>query len=230
MSEPVEDEGPASTDRSTTIAVVIIDDHKMMAEGLRAAITSAPDMDVVGVAATGADAEAVVQAEHPDVVLMDYSMPEADGFTVARRLRELDPGIKIIMLTGHQDSSLVARAVEEGFDGFLRKTASIDEVFGAVRRAHNGEPVFSASDLALVMQRARGATRATNELTDRELDVLRLMTAGTSTDAMAETLYVSAHTIRSHVRHILEKLGAHSKLEAVAIALREGIVDVSSSN
>jgi DNA-binding NarL/FixJ family response regulator len=188
----------------------------MMAEGLRAALATAPDIEVVGLAATGEEAREVAERERPDVVLMDYSLPATDGFAVARRMRELDPEVKVIMLTGHQDPSLVARAVEEGFDGFLRKTASVDEVIGAVRQVHGGAPVFSAHDLTLVMQRVRTPSRSANDLTEREYEVLRLMAAGTSTEGMAEALFVSAHTIRSHVRHILES-SAPTQLEAVAM-------------
>lgn len=222
-------QGSSAPGPARAISVVVVDDHQMMAEGLRAALATAADIEVVGLAATGEEAREVAERERPDVVLMDYSLPATDGFAVARRMRELDPEVKVIMLTGHQDPSLVARAVEAGFDGFLRKTASVDEVIGAVRQVHGGAPVFSAHDLTLVMQRVRTPSRSANDLTEREYEVLRLMAAGTSTEGMAEALFVSAHTIRSHVRHILEKLGAHSKLEAVAIALREGIVDVNGA-
>src|SRR5262249_30105088 len=152
----------------------------------------------------------------------DYSLPSGTGFECAQTLKQSHPATRIIILTGHRDDSLVVRAVELGLDGFLRKTSSIDDVIAAVRQAHAGEAVFSPRDLTLVMRQVRPGGKSPTDLTEREREVLQLMAAGASTDSMAATLFVSAHTIRSHVRHILEKLGAHSKLEAVAMAIREG--------
>jgi DNA-binding NarL/FixJ family response regulator len=209
-----------------SISVLVVDDHKMMAEGLRAAVASEPGVQVVGVARDIPEARALVDQLVPDVVLMDYALPSGTGFDIAQLIKQDHPSVKIIILTGQRDDSLVVRAVEMGLDGFLRKTASIEDVIAAVRQAHAGEAVFSPRDLTLVMQQVRTAGRSPTDLTERELEVLQLMAGGASTDTMASTLYVSAHTIRSHVRHILEKLGAHSKLEAVAMAIREGLVDV----
>jgi len=209
------------------IRVLVVDDHQMMAEGLRAAVATEPGLEVVGVARDVAEARSLADELRPDVVLMDYSLPSGTGFDSAQLLKQDHPGVKVIILTGHHDDTLVIKAVELGLDGFLRKTASIDAVVAAVRQAHAGEAVFSPRDLTLVMRNVRKAGKSPTDLTDREIEVLQLMANGASTEGMATTLYVSAHTIRSHVRHILEKLGAHSKLEAVAMAIREGIVDVS---
>jgi DNA-binding NarL/FixJ family response regulator len=209
------------------IRVLVVDDHQMMAEGLRAAVATEPGLEVVGVARDVAEARSLADELRPDVVLMDYSLPSGTGFDSAQLLKQDHPAVKVIILTGHHDDTLVIKAVELGLDGFLRKTASIDAVVAAVRQAHAGEAVFSPRDLTLVMRNVRKAGKSPTDLTDREIEVLQLMANGASTEGMATTLYVSAHTIRSHVRHILEKLGAHSKLEAVAMAIREGIVDVS---
>lgn len=208
------------------IRVLVVDDHQMMAEGLRAAVASEPGLEVIGVARDIPEARSLANQLEPDVVLMDYSLPSGTGFETSQMLKQDHPGVKIIILTGHRDDTLVVRAVEMGLDGFLRKTASIEDVIAAVRQAHAGEAVFSPRDLTLVMRQVRTAGKSPTDLTDRELEVLQLMAGGASTDSMASTLFVSAHTIRSHVRHILEKLGAHSKLEAVAVAIREGLVDV----
>lgn len=208
------------------IRTLVVDDHLMMAEGLRAAISTEPDLEVVGVAHDVPEAYELVEQLKPDVVLMDYSMPSGDGLSCAQKLKADHPDLRVLIVTGHHDDSIVVRAVEEGCDGFLRKTASVDEVVAAVRRVHSGEAVFSARDLALVVRRMRTKDRDITALTDREIEVLQRMANGASTEAMAEGLFVSTHTVRSHVRHILSKLGAHSKLEAVAIAIREGLVEV----
>jgi len=209
------------------IRVLVVDDHQMMAEGLRAAVATEPGLTVVGVARDVSEARSLAAELRPDVVLMDYSLPSGTGFDSAQLLKQDNPNVKVIILTGHHDDTLVIKAVELGLDGFLRKTASIDAVVAAVRQAHAGEAVFSPRDLTLVMRNVRKAGKSPTDLTDREIEVLQLMANGASTETMATSLFVSAHTIRSHVRHILEKLGAHSKLEAVAMAIREGIVDVS---
>jgi DNA-binding NarL/FixJ family response regulator len=209
------------------IRVLVVDDHQMMGEGLRAAVATEPGIEVIGVAGDLPQSRAMADRLRPDVVLMDYSLPSGTGFDCAQLLKQDHPEVKIIILTGHRDDTLVVRAVELGLDGFLRKTSSIDEVVAAVRQAHAGDAVFSPQDLTLVMRQVRRAGKSPTDLTEREVEVLHLMASGASTEVMASTLFVSAHTIRSHVRHILEKLGAHSKLEAVAIAIRERLVDVS---
>lgn len=214
---------------SATIRVMVVDDHQMMAEGLRAAVASEPGLEVIGVARDVNEARNLANQLVPDVVLMDYSLPSGTGFETSQMLKQDHPGVKIIILTGHRDDTLVVRAVEMGLDGFLRKTSSIEDVIAAVKQAHAGEAVFSPRDLTLVMRQVRTAGKSPTDLTERELEVLQLMAGGASTESMATTLFVSAHTIRSHVRHILEKLGAHSKLEAVAVAIREGLVDVGQN-
>jgi two-component system, NarL family, response regulator DevR len=209
------------------IRVLVVDDHQMMGEGLRAALATEPGIEVIGVAGDLLESRAMADRLRPDVVLMDYALPSGTGFDSAQLLKQDHPEVKVIILTGHRDDTLVVRAVELGLDGFLRKTSSIAEVVAAVRQAQAGDAVFSPQDLTLVMRQVRRAGKSPTDLTEREVEVLHLMASGTSTEVMASTLFVSAHTIRSHVRHILEKLGAHSKLEAVAIAIRERLVDVS---
>ena len=120
---------------------------------------------------------------------------------------------------------MVTRAITEGCDGFLSKSAGVEEMISAIRRAHAGEAVFTRNDLTRATRRMQSGGPPT-VLSERELEVLRCMVDGASTASIAASLYISLHTVRSHVRHILEKLGAHSKLEAVSIALRDGIVSV----
>lgn len=211
------------------IRVLIVDDHQMMAEGVRAALESEPDIEVVAMAGTAADAVARAEETLPDVVLMDFRLPDRDGSQATLDVRAAVPGVAVVMLTGFGDDATLTRAIDAGCAGFVHKTADIDTVVDAVRRARAGEPVFSAEDLSKLVRHLRGDTAPVGgDLTARELEVLQLLAEGVTTDALAERLYISKHTARSHVRNILAKLGAHSKLEAVAIAARAGIVSLDS--
>lgn len=211
------------------IRVLIVDDHLMIAEGLRAALGQVADIEVVGVANDVATGLEILRVEAVDVVLLDYIMPTTTGLQGTRQIKREHAEAKVILLTGYRESSLARQAMEEGCDGFLRKTASVVEVAQAVRDAHAGEAVFSPQDLVMVARSMRDARAGAGsaELTGREQEVLRMLTAGMSTEAMAQQLFVSSHTIRSHVRSLLLKLDAHSKLEAVAIATRSGLIEPS---
>jgi DNA-binding NarL/FixJ family response regulator len=209
----------------STIRVLIVDDHQMMAEGLEAALEAEPDLEVVAVAGTAAGAVAAAAEHRPDVVLMDFRLPDRDGARAAADVRRADPDVVVLMLSGYGDDATLSRAIDAGCAGFVHKSGDIETVVDAVRRARAGEPVFSTEDLAKLVRHLRGdAAPVGSDLTSRELEVLQLLAEGVTTDALAERLYISRHTARSHVRNILAKLGAHSKLEAVAIAARSGIV------
>jgi DNA-binding NarL/FixJ family response regulator len=219
-----QDEETARSDAiEAPIRVVVVDDHSMVADALTAVVGSQADMAVVGTAGDVDEAWACVELEHPDLVLMDYHLPSGDGVTCAAAMKERYPELRLLILTGQEANDVVTRAITSGCDGFLRKTASVQEMVAAIRRAASGDPVFLPSDLAQAVRRVRSG-RTPRELSERELEVLRCMVDGQSTTEIAGSLFISLHTVRSHVRHILEKLQAHSKLEAVSIALREGIV------
>jgi len=207
------------------IRVLIVDDHRMMAEGIRAALETEPDLRVVGTAGTAAEAFGAAAETLPDVVLMDFRLPDRDGGQATVEVRAAVPGVAVVMLTGFGDDTTLTRAIDAGCAGLVHKSADIETVVDAVRRARAGEPVFSADDLSKLVRHLRGdAPPVGGDLTARELEVLQLLAEGVTTDTLAERLFISKHTARSHVRNILAKLGAHSKLEAVAIAARAGIV------
>ncbi len=205
------------------VAVMIVEDHGVLTESLRAAIDAQPDLEVVGTATTAAEAMKVATGTRPDVILMDYGLEQGDGLLAARDIKSVLPETRVVMLTGVRDDTVVTGALDAGCDGFVRKTAPLRQLLGAIRTAASGGQAFSADDLAVALRRMRSAP---STLTKRELEVLRLMASGASTRGMMEALHLSPHTVRSHVRHILAKLGAHSKLEAVAIAAREGLISV----
>jgi DNA-binding NarL/FixJ family response regulator len=216
----------AAMTNPTTISVLVVDDHRLMAESLAAALASEPDLEVVGIAGTSEEAVDLVRSEHPGVVLMDFRLPDTDGANAAAEVRAVDPSARVVMLSGFNDDTALNRAIDAGCSGFIHKTADLDTVVDAVRRAASGEPIFSATDLSRLVRQLRGETPVGSDLTTREREVLQLLAEGATTEALADRLFISKHTARSHVRNILAKLGAHSKLEAVAIALRAGLVTV----
>ncbi len=211
-----------------TVRILVVDDHEMVAQSLARVINATDGFEVVGLAAdVGAALDSFSDTE-PDVVLMDYELPSGDGITAASEMKVRRPQAKVVMLTGHDSDKVVARAIKEGCDGFIPKTAEVHVVIDAIRKAAEGEAVFSADQLSRAVHEL-ASTDQPDSLSDRELDVLRLMAAGVSTADIAAELYISAHTVRTHVRHILEKLGAHSKLEALSIGVRKGIVEIPTS-
>jgi DNA-binding NarL/FixJ family response regulator len=212
------------------VRVVVVDDHVMVAQGLAALLEEQPDLSVVGIASTAREALTVVGERRPDVVLVDYRLPDGDGASVAAEILRRWPETKVVMLSaaGSGADDLLARAVEAGCSGFLPKERSGTEVVSAVRAAFRGESLIPTAALAGLLGRLRRSPqRGSDDLTTREMEVLRLLAKGMSTEAIRQQLYLSEHTVRNHVRNILAKLGAHSKLEAVALAARKGIVTLT---
>jgi DNA-binding NarL/FixJ family response regulator len=212
-------------DDATAIRVVLVDDHCLVAEAMEAVVSATSDLQVVGTAADVTEAWDTVERERPDVVLVDHPLPSGDGITLASSMKRRFPDVHTLIVTGHCDDQVMTRAVAEGCDGVVNKSAHIEDMLAAIRNAFAGEPVYSTKDLTRAI-RNMAAKRANPELSERELQVLRLMAAGATTEAISDQLLISVHTVRSHVRHILEKLGSHSKLEAVSKAVRDGLVTV----
>lgn len=208
------------------IRVLLVDDHEIVTSSLVWALNSQPDLAVAGVARTIAEARRMLPAAKPDVVLMDHLLPDGDGVAVIPELREIHPAQFVVLTASSVDQVLVA-AIEAGATGFVSKTRSLDELTAAIRAAAAGEAVISADLLARLLPRLRrpgGAAPHRPELTRRETQVLELLATGKPNAAIAEELVVSVHTVRNHVANLCAKLGAHSKLEAVSIGLREGLI------
>lgn len=208
------------------ITIVVVDDHAMVAEGFARIVSAESDFDLVGLAASVAEALALIERELPDVVLMDYHLPDGDGGEATKNILSRWPETKILMLSGSGGSDLLARAIEAGCSGFLMKTRPAVDVVAAIRSAARGELVVRSDELAGLLGKIRGGTTG-DSLTDRELGVLRLLAKGQSTSDIARELFLSIHTVRNHVRNILTKLGVHSKLAAVAIAAHDGILGLA---
>lgn len=206
--------------------VAIVEDHSMVAEGFARLIAAEPDLECVGIAATLAEAIPLVEHTSPDVVLMDFHLPDGDGSQGTRDVLARRPSTKVMMLSGAHGDDLVARAIEAGCSGFLKKTRPASDIITSIRAVARGELVVSANELAGVLERFRSGAVG-ERLTAREREVLRHLAQGQSNEDIATELYVSIHTVRNHVQNILTKLNAHSKLSAVAIAMRLGILELN---
>lgn len=203
------------------IRVMLIDDHDMVAQSLRVVLELEDDIEVVAIANSVAEGVAGAATHQPDVILMDYYLPDGDGITAAARITTEHPGIKIVLLTGSDDRDALRRAVDAGFLGYLDKAEPFDQLAAAVRVAATGHVVISADDFAKVVPGSRSGVPS---LTRREREILHLIAEGLTNKAIAERLVLSVHTVRTHVQTILAKLGAHSKLEAVAVAKRRRLL------
>ncbi len=198
----------------------------MVAQGLLALLESEDGIEAVGHASTLAAAYDAVRELGPDVVLMDFRLPDGDGVSGARRIRDEHEDVQVVMLTGAGDDSVLAAAVDAGCAGFVTKDGRVDEVVRAIRAAAEGEVSIPSERLGALLSHLSRRRRPRAGLSARELEVLQLLARGASTTEIVEQLVLSPHTVRNHVRNILAKLGAHSKLEAVAVAAREGIVSL----
>lgn len=210
------------------VRVVVCDDHKILAEGLAALLSGAGDMEVVGVVGSVAAVVERASATRPDVVLMDYELPDGNGVDATRAVKAAVPDAKVVMLTSFADESVLVGAIEAGCCGFLTKHKSAQDVVTAVRLAAAGEALISPDMLVRLLPRLRRGTQERgvgSDLTAREREVLGLLAEGLSSEAIAARLFLSANTVRNHVQSVLTKLGAHSRLEAVSIAARAGLLD-----
>lgn len=204
--------------------VLIVDDHEMVAEGLSEVLATEDDIEVVGRAGTVRDAERMASQLAPDVVVMDYRLPDGDGLTATAAIRDQAPDTAVVMVTASDHDTVVAAAIEAGCSGFVAKDRAAQDVVHAVRAAARGEAGFPAAVLGRLLGRGQAGPRDRGALTQRELEVLQLLADGLSTRAIADRFVLSVSTVRNHVQNILTKLDAHSKLEAVSVAMRQGIV------
>jgi NarL family two-component system response regulator LiaR len=207
------------------ITVVIADDHPFVRHGLRTYLETLDDMDVAGEAANGAEAVELVERLLPDVVLMDLVMPELDGIGAIRRIREVAPSTRVIALTSFADDEKVFPAIRAGAAGYLLKDVRPADLADAVRKASRGEALLAPSVAARLMQEVSGERPAPAALTDRELEVLRLIARGMSNKQIASELVVSEKTVKTHVSNILAKLHLDDRTQAALYAVREGLAE-----
>jgi DNA-binding NarL/FixJ family response regulator len=207
------------------IRVLVVDDHQLLTDALVQALEEGPDVEVVGVGATVEDGMRMADSRRPDVVLMDYQLPDGDGVAATRAILERHPTIQVVMVTSFKNDDVLLGAMEAGCCGFLTKDQGVADVLSAVRAAAAGEALISPAMLSRLLPRLRRQpTGRGQDLSPREREVLGLLVEGLSNDAIAERLVLSVNTVRNHVQAVITKLDAHSKLEAVAVATREGLV------
>jgi DNA-binding NarL/FixJ family response regulator len=219
----------ASQVPSATLRVVVIDDHTTLAELLAMALGEQDDVECVGHAATAEAGLELVASTRPDVVLMDFGLPDMDGVRATARLLADNPDTRVVMLTAATDPHLIAQAAAAGASAFVPKSGGLAEVLTAIRNARSGNMVVDASLLGAILDAPRGGPRTAAgapQLTPREREVLQLLGLGLDVRRAAKKLGISMHTCRGHVKSLLAKFGCHSQLEAVVAATRLGLIDV----
>jgi DNA-binding NarL/FixJ family response regulator len=204
------------------IRLLIADDHPVVRDGLRGMVAAEQDLEVVGEAATGGEALALVPRVRPDVALVDLRMPELDGVATIRALRERHPDVRVLVLTTFDSDRDVVSAIEAGATGYLLKDAPRAELFRAIRAAARGEAVLAPAAATRLVGQLRQP--ATPPLTARELQVLRLIAKGATNREVASRLHVSEATVKTHLVHAFGKLGVSDRTAAVAVALERGLL------
>jgi len=208
------------------IGILIADDHPVVRQGLRTFLETQDGLEVVGEASDGAEAAELAQQLLPDVVLMDLVMPGLDGVEATRRIRELSPSTKVIVLTSFDEDEKVFPSVKAGAAGYLLKDVRPQELAEAVRRVHAGEALLAPSVAAKLMQEVAGERQPVSGLTERELEVLRLIARGLPNKLIAQELVVSEKTVKTHVSNILAKLHLTDRTQAALYAVREGLAEL----
>jgi DNA-binding NarL/FixJ family response regulator len=210
------------------IRVALVDDHRIVRRGLRAFLEAFPDLTIVGEASSGEELLRAVEtgAWQPDVVLMDLLMPGGiDGIEATRRLRDVAPRVRVVVLTSSADDARVIAALRAGAIGYVLKEAEPELLLGAVRSAAQGRAVLDPAIATTILHGLNAApTGRGAALTVRELDVLRLLTRGLVNKQIAEALAIGEETVKTHVGNILAKLGVAHRTEAAVVALRRGII------
>jgi two-component system nitrate/nitrite response regulator NarL len=218
---------------SSPIRVLIVQDHPLLAAAIAKVLEVHPDLGVAGIAANGTDAVRTATRQKPDVVLMDYRLPDMSGPAAATMIQSAYPAAAIVFHSADDSETALLDAVDAGATAYLTKEATADQIVEAIRQAALGEVLIPVALFARAIERQRSVLtqnrereRLLAEFTPRELDVLRLLADGTDTATMAQQLGIAPHTVEWHVRHVIEKLQVHSKLQAVIAAAHKGLIEL----
>ncbi|MCP4543235.1 MAG: response regulator transcription factor [Chloroflexi bacterium] len=203
---------------------MIVDDHTMVRRGLATFLKVQTDLELIAEADDGEQALHMCEQVQPDVILMDLMMPQMDGPTATRMIRERWPHIRVIVLTSFQEKTLVREALQAGAIGYLLKNVSVDDLADAVRAAHAGRSTLAPEATQALVQAASQDSTPDYNLTRREYEVLVLLVEGLNNPGIAERLHISRSTARAHVSNIFAKLGVSNRAEAIALALRTQLV------
>jgi DNA-binding NarL/FixJ family response regulator len=219
------------------IRTMIVDDHALFRRGLEMVLDSEPDIELVGQASDGTEAVEKAAESLPDIVLMDIRMPRSNGIEACRAMKEAAPSAKIVILTISDEEEDLFEAIRAGASGYLLKDIPLDEVADTVRAVHGGQSLINPSmagklltEFAVLAKRddeERAQELPAPRLTEREMQVLKLVARGMNNRDIAKELFISENTVKNHVRNILEKLQIHSRMEAVMVAVREKLIEFS---
>lgn len=210
------------------IKVLLVDDHEMVRIGLAAVLATEDGLEIVGEASNGADGIRLAQEYKPDVIMMDLVMEGMDGIETTRRITELLPECKVIVLTSYLDDEKMYPVIEAGAFSYLLKTSRASEIAQAIRAAARGQSVLESQVAAKMMNKLRQprpAAAAHEELTEREMEVLRLIAQGKSNQETADELFIGVKTVKFHVTNILAKLGVEDRTQAAIYAIKNGLID-----
>jgi NarL family two-component system response regulator LiaR len=214
------------------ITVLLVDDHALVRQGVRTFLATQPDLSVVGEAGTGAEAVILATLHVPDVVLMDLIMPDMDGVEATRHVKQVSPRSQVVVVTSYHEDEHIFPALKAGALSYLLKDLSSDELASAIRKAAVGEAMLHPRVAARVIQELQGRraekVNPFTELSERELEVLKLIADGMSNAGIAARLFLSEKTVKGHVSNILSKLHLVDRTQAAVYAWREGIVRKSS--
>lgn len=212
------------------IRVLVVDDQAIVRKGICALLTQAEGLAVVGEAAEGQEAVSKAAALQPDVVLMDLVMPGIDGIEATRQITTHLPGVRVLVLTSFTGDDMIFPAIKAGALGYLLKDSEPANLIRAIRRIHSGEPSLHPNVASKVLRELRNPTSqdppTPDPLTDREVEVLRLVAQGVTNEEIADRLSIAVVTVRSHVSHILDKLHLANRVQATLYALREGLASL----
>jgi DNA-binding NarL/FixJ family response regulator len=219
------------------VRILLADGHSLFREALSTALTAEPDLLVVGEARDGLEAVAEAARTEPQVAVLDADLPNCDGVRAASLIRDRLPECRIVLLAADEDADILAAAVEAGVRGYLTKASPLTELVDAIRSVHRGDTLVPSRMLGslleqLIRQRQEHdqAVRRLSKLTSREREVLTLLAAGGDNDSIAQVLVISPQTARTHIQNVLVKLGVHSRLEAAALAIQNGLVGEMSDS
>ncbi len=226
---------PSAVIPAEPIRVLVVDDHALFRRGLQMVLEQEPDIEVVGEASDGSEAVQVAADTLPDIVLMDVRMPKRSGIEACGAIHETVPSAKIIMLTISDEEADLYDAIKAGAMGYLLKEISIEEVAAAIRAVHGGQSLISPSMASKLLTEFASMIKRTDDkqqvptprLTDREMEVLKLVAKGLNNRDIAKQLFISENTVKNHIRNILEKLQLHSRMEAVVYAVREKLLEIT---